>query len=93
MLVMIITLITAVAFYNNLISPDIFISIVIGTFLLALLTSCLYIKFGWLAFWYHDVLGWHEPDDSPQWYDMCNHHARCKYCGKEIMQDSQGNWF
>jgi len=46
--------------------------------------------FNWF---YHDVLEWHLPDDEPQKFDGCNIHTHCKFCGKEIMQDSQGNWF
>ena len=53
----------------------------------------LYIKKGWFKFFYHDILKWHEPDDSPCWSDGCSNHAICRYCGEEIMQDSQGNWF
>ena len=40
------------------------------------------------------VLGWHEPDgDSEQWFDGASYRARCRHCGADIMQDSQGNWF
>ena len=46
--------------------------------------------FNWF---YHNVLGWHLPDNKPQEFDGCNIHAHCKFCEKEIMQDSQGNWF
>lgn len=42
---------------------------------------------------YHNIMGWHLPSDEPQKFDMCNIHAKCKICGKSIMQDSQGNWF
>lgn len=42
---------------------------------------------------YHNVLKWHLPDNKPQEFDGCNIHTHCKFCGKEIMQDSQGNWF
>lgn len=42
---------------------------------------------------YHNILEWHLPDDKLQKFDGCNIHAHCKLCGKEIMQDSQGNWF
>ena len=42
---------------------------------------------------YHDLMGWHLPADEPQGFDGCSFHAHCKFCGKEIMQDSQGNWF
>lgn len=41
---------------------------------------------------YHDLMGWHQPDNSRS-FDGCSEHSRCKYCGKEIMQDGQGNWF
>lgn len=66
-------------------------------FLWGLILFCapavLYFKFGWFKFWFHDVLKWHKPDDSPIWSDGLSDHAKCKYCGKDIMQDSQGNWF
>lgn len=41
---------------------------------------------------FHDIMGWHYPDDSSS-FDGCSVHSRCRYCKKEIMQDSQGNWF
>ena len=53
----------------------------------------IYIKTGKFKHWYHDILKWHEPDESPKWSDGCSLHCKCKYCGKDIMQDSQGNWF
>lgn len=40
----------------------------------------------------HDILGWHKPDDTHE-FDGCSEHSHCRFCGKEIMQDSQGNWF
>lgn len=59
-----------------------------------LLCGAMYLAFGWFAFFYHDVLGWHMPmDGAEQWHDGCSMHAVCKHCGKEILQDSQGNWF
>lgn len=42
---------------------------------------------------FHRFLGWHFPDDSQQTFDGVNIHARCRFCGERIMQDSQGNWF
>ena len=42
---------------------------------------------------FHKTLGWHFPDDNPKAFDGLSVHARCRFCGKEIMQDSQGNWF
>lgn len=45
-----------------------------------------------LAWFYHGILGWHKPDKT-QFNDDCSFHSHCRFCGKEIMQDSQGNWF
>ena len=42
---------------------------------------------------YHNIMEWHLPDNKPQEFDGCNFHSHCKICGKEIMQDSQGNWY
>ncbi len=42
---------------------------------------------------YHNILGWHLPSDEPQEFDGCTLHTHCKFCGKEIMRDSQGNWY
>ena len=53
----------------------------------------LYFKKGWFHRWFHDVMHWHQPDNSPMWSDGCSTHAKCKWCGEDIMQDSQGNWF
>ena len=53
----------------------------------------LYLKTGLFKFFYHDMLGWHQPDNSPEWFDGCSTHSVCKHCKREIMQDSQGNWF
>ena len=41
--------------------------------------------------WGHDILGWHDCDASG--FDGASATGRCKYCGKECMMDSQGNWF
>ena len=42
---------------------------------------------------YHDILGWHKPNNADMRFDGCSLHSKCKFCGKDIMQDSQGNWF
>ncbi len=43
---------------------------------------------------FHDILGWHVVSkDDKCYYDGCNVHCKCAICGKEVMQDSQGNWF
>lgn len=40
------------------------------------------------------LMKWHTPDkEKGQYYLNLSLHASCKYCGKDIMQDSQGNWF
>ena len=70
-----------------------FIATVIASLVWAPIAMYLYFKFGFLKFYYHDFLGWHTPDKSPLKYDGCSVHATCKHCGKDIMQDSQGNWF
>lgn len=52
----------------------------------------LYNEFGWFKRFYHDFLERHKPTDEKE-FDGVNTHSHCKYCGKEIMEDSQGNWF
>lgn len=53
----------------------------------------------WLAYpfklgtpFFHDILGWHRPNNELT-FDGLSEHSHCKFCNKEIMQDSQGNWF
>ena len=52
-------------------------------------------RFRPFVFLCHDVFGWHEPDDNSINVDEYGfqYSATCKYCGKHIIQDSQGNWF
>ena len=57
-----------------------------------LAASVLYLKFGIGKHLYHNILGWHMPNGT-EGFDGCSCHSICKYCGKNIMQDSQGNWF
>lgn len=42
---------------------------------------------------FHDILKWHQPDSSNKTFDGCSIGSVCKYCGKKILLDSQGNWF
>ncbi len=76
---------------------DIIGYIVIFLGLMFLAISFLYIKFGILKKFFHDILGWHQPaierGECEIAFDGANIHTTCKHCGKEIMQDSQGNWF
>lgn len=40
-----------------------------------------------------DTFGWHNGNGGSQSFDGCSLHATCSKCRKEVMQDSQGNWF
>lgn len=62
--------------------------------LMCLICGIMYVQYGWFKALYHDIFGWHEPDESkPAEFDGVNWHCTCKYCNEPIMQDSQGNWF
>jgi len=39
-----------------------------------------------------DILGWHYKVKPIYWLGI-NLHGTCKLCGKDCIQDSQGNWF
>lgn len=39
-----------------------------------------------------NVLDWHIPK-NPIEFDGVSWCSQCKYCNREILQDSQGNWF
>lgn len=41
---------------------------------------------------YHDYFEWHLPINSIG-FDGLSSLSCCKFCGKRILQDSQGNWF
>ena len=91
--VLIITLIAGALLYFDIITVVMYLFAVIGSLVWMYAAAGLYFKFGFLKFFYHDFLGWHTPDSSPQYSDGCSQHATCKHCGRDIMQDSQGNWF
>lgn len=65
------------------------IAVVLSVYLLG---SLLYLWKGIGKRLYHDVMKWHMPIEG-MFFDGCSWHSKCKYCGKEIMQDSQGDWF
>ena len=69
------------------------LSVIFVILIIFMITSAIYLKTGLFKIFYHDVLVWHQPDNSPQWSDGCSTHAKCKWCGENITQDSQGNWF
>ena len=44
--------------------------------------------------WFCKVMGWHRVSgNSPRSFDGASIHSICDRCKKEVMQDSQGNWF
>lgn len=68
--------------------------VVAALLLMHLICGIMYVQYGWFKALYHDIFGWHEPDESkPAEFDGVNWHCTCKYCNEPIMQDSQGNWF
>jgi hypothetical protein len=70
------------------------VCIFLAIYVLSIVISPLYFKWGKIKWFYHDVMEWHMPnEDDPEYFDGCSVHAKCKHCGKGIMQDSQGNWF
>ena len=91
--VLIVILIASALHWLNIIADVIFMITVISSLVWMCIASILYFKFGFLKFFYHDLLGWHRPDDSTQTFDGISERAICKYCGKVILRDSQGNWF
>lgn len=60
--------------------------------LLLMIGEVLYFKKGFGKKLYHNKLGWHRPNNEIKAVGI-NYKSTCKYCGKEIIQDSQGNWF
>lgn len=44
---------------------------------------------------YCNTIGWHCWPSQIQWIynDGCSNHCICAWCGRECMQDSQGNIF
>ena len=87
------TIIFGLLFWFDIIGIHSFIWCIAGALIAEVIMDGTYFGLGWFKFYCHDVLKWHIPDNSPTWSDGCSEHAICKYCGAEIMQDSQGNWF
>lgn len=59
---------------------------------LFLIFAVLYCWLGLFREIFHDKLEWHKPSNMIC-YGGPNMYSKCKFCGKEIMMDSQGNWF
>ena len=71
---------------------DYVLIILIALMAFGALSSYAYFKVGWFKRIYHDLFKWHIPGGSVH-FDGCSVHRKCKICGKDIMRDSQGNWF
>ncbi len=42
----------------------------------------------------HDLMIWHDGNgNGDKSFDGLSFHATCSICGKDVMLDSQGNWF
>ena len=66
----------------------------IPPYLISVILSPFYFKWGIGKWFYHDILHWHQPKkDEENFSDGLSEHNHCRHCGEEIMQDSQGNWF
>ncbi len=50
--------------------------------------SCRCLPYAWVC----DLAGTHFPNNDRS-FDGASDHSVCKKCDKEVMQDSQGNWF
>ena len=57
-----------------------------------LLLQLIYILTDKPKFIFHDLFGQHRPDIKMEQHGI-NTCSKCRLCGKDIMQDSQGNWF
>lgn len=68
------------------------VSILGGVLALFLVLAILYLAIGWNRWLFHNLLGWHKPIKEKTFKGI-NIISKCRYCGKEIAQDSQGNWF
>lgn len=52
-----------------------------------------YLKWGVGKRLFHNLMGWHLPENEKNELLGVNITSKCRLCGREIMQDSQGNWF
>lgn len=52
-----------------------------------------YRRFKWSHRFFHNVLHWHDGEGSGHGFDGASCTSVCSYCGKRVLQDSQGNWF
>ena len=91
--ILVVSMVASILYALDVITTEVYLCVVFGYAAWSFIAAGLYFAFGFLKIFYHDLAGWHRPDDSPKRFDGITTHATCKYCGKDIMQDSQGNWF
>ena len=70
------------------------LTFVISLLVIMLVTAICYLVSDGMVFnkIYHDYLEWHIPTNE-QRFDVLSMCSTCRFCGKRILQDSQGNWF
>ena len=42
--------------------------------------------------WFCDKMGWHKAPERVG-FDGCSMNGKCSRCGKDVLQDSNGDWF
>jgi len=47
----------------------------------------------WARKIYCEIFPWHNGSGIIKDFDGCSFKSTCSRCGKEVMMDSQGNWF
>lgn len=60
--------------------------------LLVIAFPCLAINYFSTSKWFCTFWGWHKAPTA-QGFDGCSFTGKCPRCGKDVLQDSQGNWF
>jgi len=43
--------------------------------------------------WFCNFWGWHHPHNNKIGFDGCSMTSKCKRCNKDILCDSNGDWF
>ena len=77
---------------NSRMDTDLICWLLISWLIWNFLSIYLYDKYGFMKWFYHDILGWCESEETIYLAGI-NLKSKCKYCGKTILQDSQGGWF
>lgn len=73
---------------------DIGYVIVVVMILMILFSHKLFRSFKWYRYISCNIMGWHSyPSFDYTTHDGCSQHAKCRWCNKEGMIDSQGNLF